>query len=49
MSLEVLHPTLLYKKRLKSQIDVLMKTNANYFSNCDITITYEPNVCKVGS
>lgn len=22
-----------------------MKTNANHFSNCDITVTYDPYVC----
>lgn len=37
--------TFLNLKRLKSQIDLLMDTNANQFSNSDITITYEPSVC----
>lgn len=32
-------------KRFKPQIDLLMETNANHFSNSDITITYEPSVC----
>ena len=32
-------------KRFKPQIDLLMETNANHFSNSDITIIYEPSVC----
>lgn len=30
---------------MKPQIDLLMDTNANQFSNSDITITYNPRVC----
>lgn len=36
---------LLELERFKPQIDLLMETNANQFSNSDITITYAPCVC----
>ena len=32
-------------KRFKPQIDLLMDTNANQFSNSAITITYDPSAC----
>ena len=41
----MLHATFLSLKRFKPQIDLLMETNPNQFSNSDITIIYQPNVC----
>jgi uncharacterized Fe-S cluster protein YjdI len=31
--------------RFKSQIDLLMETPANQFSNSDMTLTYDPTIC----
>lgn len=41
----MLEITFLDLNRFKPQIDLLMETNANHFSNSEITVTYEPSVC----
>lgn len=32
-------------KSIQPQIELLMETNPNVFSNSDITVTYRPRVC----